>query len=57
MTFISPADGEIWNFKCLFLLFIIAGSIALITAAGSFVAEKGREWHARVGKIYSFATG
>tara|TARA_A100001037_G_scaffold306786_1_gene355499 strand:+ start:8735 stop:9400 length:666 start_codon:yes stop_codon:yes gene_type:complete len=37
------------------IVHIIAGSIALITAAGSFVTKKGREWHARVGKVYSFA--
>ena len=37
------------------IVHIIAGSTALITATGSFMTKKGRDWHARVGKIYSLA--
>ena len=37
------------------IVHIFAGSIALCTAAGAFMTKKGRAWHARIGKIYSFA--
>ena len=37
------------------IVHIFAGSIALCTAAGAFMTKKGRAWHARNGKIYSFA--
>lgn len=37
------------------ILHIICGSIALISAAGSFFTKKGRKQHARFGKIYSLA--
>ena len=37
------------------IIHIFAGAIALCTAAGAFMTKKGRAWHARIGKIYSFA--